>query len=328
MNDEMQAPALEGSLDARQRQMLQAMGIKLWLPEAPAAQHAPDAPAHTAMPLAAQGPAQQAKAEPVHRPMTTKTSEQKQPLASVDTARNAIKNIANGSFNSAAIAAPMAFAPRPAGIAQMDWAALQTAVSSCQACALCQSRKNTVFGSGQPAPDASQAPQADWLFIGDPPDADEDAQSEPFAGQSGQLLDNMLAAIKMGVNEAGQPAGLSRKNSGTFITNVLKCRPPVSRNPSAEEVAMCAPYLARQIELLRPKIIVAMGKFAIASLTGSNEPLGKLRGRLHRLEHTRYSAPVIVTYHPAYLLRTPGDKAKSWADLLLAMQTYRELSSA
>jgi DNA polymerase len=126
----------------------------------------------------------------------------------------------------------------------------------------------------------------------------------------------------MKVGEKG--AGLTR-TQGAYIANVLKCRPPANRNPSPDEVAMCEPYLARQIELLRPKIILAMGKLAISSLIGSNEPVGKLRGRVHALKHPSYPAPVIVTYHPAYLLRNLPEKAKAWADLLLAMQTYREL---
>jgi DNA polymerase len=208
----------------------------------------------------------------------------------------------------------------------MDWPALQSAVSGCQACGLCQSRQNTVFGVGQAPSDLSQAPQVDWLIVGEAPGENEDAQGEPFVGQAGKLLDNMLAAMKVGLGEDGQATGLSRTR-GAYIANVLKCRPPANRNPSPEEVAMCEPYLARQIELLAPKIILAMGKYAISSLTGSTEPVGKMRGRIHKLQHASCTAPVIVivTYHPAYLLRNLPDKAKAWADLLLAMQTYREL---
>ncbi|NJS35382.1 MAG: uracil-DNA glycosylase [Brachymonas sp.] len=202
----------------------------------------------------------------------------------------------------------------------MDWPSLQSAVQSCQACALCESRKNTVFGVGQAPAQETEAPQVDWLIVGEAPGENEDLQGEPFVGQAGKLLDNMLAAMKIG--EAG--AGLSR-SKGVYIANVLKCRPPTNRNPSPDEVAMCEPYLARQIELLRPKIILAMGKFAISSLTGSNDPVGKLRGRIHNLQHASYQAPVIVTYHPAYLLRNLPDKAKAWADLILAMQTYQEV---
>ena len=198
----------------------------------------------------------------------------------------------------------------------MDWLPLQAAVQSCQACNLCESRKNTVFGVGQPSADAALAPRADWLIVGEAPGENEDIQGEPFVGQAGKLLDNMLRA--MVVN--GQPLA---RQSNVFVTNVLKCRPPANRNPSADEVAMCQPYLLRQIALLQPKIILAMGRFAVQALTGSTEPLGKLRGRVHALSSGDYQAPVIVTYHPAYLLRNLPDKAKAWADLLLAMQTLQ-----
>ncbi|MFM7330954.1 MAG: uracil-DNA glycosylase family protein [Brachymonas sp.] len=283
------------ALDERQRSMLEAMGIKLWLPEAQQA--------------ATSVFAQEAVAKPVF--------EQNKGSAGIEAAQSAPKKVAplapSLTSQPSAAAAPISLAPRPSGIEQMDWQALQTAVASCEACGLCQSRKNTVFGVGQ-------TPQVDWLIVGEAPGENEDAQGKPFVGQAGKLLDNMLAAMKIG--QDGQ--GLSR-SEGVYIANVLKCRPPANRNPSPEEVAMCEPYLARQIALLRPKIILAMGKFAIQTLTGSNEPVGKLRGRLHTLQHTSYQAPVIVTYHPAYLLRNLPDKAKAWADLLLAMQTYREL---
>jgi DNA polymerase len=302
------------ALDERQRGMLAAMGItgvQLWLP--------------SAQPLAPQ-----------------EKNQQNRPLVGMEYARSATKSIADtpSSLGGAAPALlsvaqsqpvpstaqppqAVALAARPEGIDQMGWPALQQAVSSCRACALCQSRKNTVFGVGQlPAGEAS-APQVDWLIVGEAPGENEDIQGEPFVGQAGKLLDNMLAAMKVGID--GQ--GLSRSKS-VYIANVLKCRPPANRNPAPEEVAMCEPYLARQIELLQPKIILAMGKFAIQSVTGSMEPVGKLRGRVHALKHASYQAPVIVTYHPAYLLRNLPDKAKAWADLLLAMKTYAGLKTA
>jgi uracil-DNA glycosylase len=216
-----------------------------------------------------------------------------------------------------ALAAPVA--------AHLTWPELQSAVASCQACGLCASRQNTVFGVGQASSDALQAPQVDWLIVGEAPGENEDSQGEPFVGQAGKLLDNMLAAIKVSEDLSTGTLGLSRRQ-GTYITNVLKCRPPANRNPSPEEVAMCEPYLARQIELLRPKVILAMGKFAIQSLTGSTEAVGKLRGRVHTLRHPHYQAPVIVTYHPAYLLRNLPEKAKAWRDLLLAMETFAGLN--
>ena len=301
------------TLDERQRNMLEAMGIKLWLPdrESPSTS-VPQAPA---------------KLEPAKAPAAEPVFEQITALAGIKKAQNAINNIAIVAKPNEAAPAVGSLAPRPDGIERMDWPTLQTAVSGCQACSLCESRKNTVFGVGQAPSDASQAPQVDWLIVGEAPGENEDLQGEPFVGQAGKLLDNMLAAMRVGQSDNGQTTGLSR-HKGVYIANVLKCRPPANRNPSAQEIAMCEPYLAGQIELLQPKIILAMGKFAISSLTGSTEPVGKLRGRVHQLQHASYQAPVIVTYHPAYLLRNLPDKAKAWADLLLAMQTYRELSAA
>lgn len=202
----------------------------------------------------------------------------------------------------------------PAEIAAMDWDALQQAVAGCQACGLCQSRKNTVFGVGDT--------QARWMVVGEPPDEDEDLQGEPFVGQAGQLLDHMLKAV-----------GLSRQGTGTqgvYIANVLKCRPPANRNPQPEEVLQCEPYLRRQVALLRPHIILALGRFAAQSLLQhsvpdvTTMPLGKLRGQVHHYE----GVPVIVSYHPSYLLRTPQDKARTWADLCLAMDVMRSTTPA
>ena len=190
---------------------------------------------------------------------------------------------------------------RPAGVAQMDWPALQAAVASCEACGLCKTRRNTVFGVGDT--------QTDWMVIGEAPGENEDLQGEPFVGAAGQLLDNMLRAV--GRSRTGEGA------KGAYIANVLKCRPPANRNPQPQEVAQCEPFLARQVALVKPKIIVAMGRFAVQSLLRTEEPIGRLRGRVHQYE----GVPVIVTYHPAYLLRTPIDKAKAWEDLCLAMET-------
>lgn len=201
---------------------------------------------------------------------------------------------------------PEADKARAAEIAQMDWAGLQEAVRQCQACGLCQSRKQTVFGVGHE--------HAHWMIVGEAPGEQEDQQGEPFVGAAGQLLDRMLAALALSRSEgdAAQRA---------FIANTLKCRPPRNRNPSAEEMAQCAPFLQRQIELVKPKLILAMGRFAIQQLLGTEEPIGKLRGRLHSYQGT----PVVVTYHPAYLLRQPLDKAKAWADLCLAADTVEKL---
>lgn len=186
-------------------------------------------------------------------------------------------------------------------IMQMDWPALQLAVEHCPACSLCKTRTQTVFGVGDR--------DADWLLVGEAPGAEEDRQGEPFVGQAGKLLDNMLAAIKL------------KRNDNVYIANVLKCRPPDNRNPHGEEVAQCSPYLLRQVELIKPKLIVALGKFAAQSLLGSDSSISSMRGKLHDYN----GVPVVVTYHPAYLLRSPSDKAKAWEDLCFAVRTMQGL---
>ncbi|MFM2261602.1 MAG: hypothetical protein RI959_278, partial [Pseudomonadota bacterium] len=213
---------------------------------------------------------------------------------------------------------------RPEGIDEMDWSALHNTVSGCQACSLCGSRKNTVFGVGAPAAEG-QAPQVDWLIVGEAPGENEDIQGEPFVGQAGKLLDNMLGAMKLSRTGARSPDG-----GGVYIANVLKCRPPGNRNPKPEEVAQCLPYLERQVALLKPKIILAMGRFAVQALLRDTVPdvetmpLGKLRGRVY----TYQNLPVVVTYHPAYVLRNLPEKAKVWADLCLAMAHVEGAESA
>jgi uracil-DNA glycosylase family 4 len=194
-------------------------------------------------------------------------------------------------------------APREAAIAAMDWEQLQAAVAGCRACGLCQSRTQTVFGVGSRT--------APWMIVGEAPGAEEDARGEPFVGQAGRLLDNMLAAIGRSRQEdAAQPV---------FIANVLKCRPPGNRNPQPDEVAACEPYLLRQIELLRPRLLLVMGRFAAQSVLHTDAPISALRGRVHRLPVAGREVPAVVTYHPAYLLRNLADKAKAWADLCLAL---------
>jgi uracil-DNA glycosylase len=184
----------------------------------------------------------------------------------------------------------------------MEWDDLRRAVSTCEACDLCRTRSQTVFGVGHR--------EAEWMIVGEAPGAEEDARGEPFVGQAGRLLDQMLAAV-----------GLSRGGSGAdsvFIANVLKCRPPGNRNPQPEEVARCEPFLQRQIELVRPRLLLVMGRFAAQSLLGTDASIAALRGREHTYRGGAVQIPVVVTYHPAYLLRSLGEKAKSWADLCLA----------
>ena len=183
---------------------------------------------------------------------------------------------------------------RAARILKMEWPELKSAVKSCEACGLRKTCTQTVFGVGDE--------QADWLLVGEAPGAEEDARGEPFVGQAGRLLDNMLAAI-----------GLSR-GENVYICNVLKCRPPGNRNPEPFEVAQCSPHLLRQLELIQPKLILAMGRFAVQTLLGTEASIASLRGRLHRYQ----GVPLIVTYHPAYLLRNLPDKAKAWEDLCFA----------
>lgn len=201
----------------------------------------------------------------------------------------------------AAEAAPDEPAAAPADaqrVAALDWDGLQQAVAGCTACTLCETRRNTVFGSG--------AREGEWLLIGEAPGADEDASGEAFVGQAGRLLDQMLAAI-----------GADRRQHA-YIANVIKCRPPNNRDPSPEEVARCAPFLQRQIALLSPGVIVALGRFAAQALLGTDASVASLRGRVHEWRGEARTIPLVVTYHPAYLLREPADKARAWSDLCLA----------
>jgi len=182
-------------------------------------------------------------------------------------------------------------------VARMGWPELKAAVSGCTACGLRAGCTQTVFGVGDEA--------ADWLLVGEAPGAEEDRLGEPFVGQAGKLLDNMLAAL-----------GLARGRN-VYIANVLKCRPPGNRNPEPGEVAQCAPHLLRQIELIQPKLILAMGRFAVQTLLNTDATIGSLRGKVHAY----HGVPLVVTYHPAYLLRNLPDKAKAWADLVFARKT-------
>ncbi|UXU86641.1 uracil-DNA glycosylase [Burkholderia sp. S-53] len=194
-----------------------------------------------------------------------------------------------------------AAAPRPAEtpVAMLDWDALAARVRDCTHCRLCEKRTNTVFGVGDR--------EADWMLIGEAPGENEDKQGEPFVGQAGKLLDNMLQSLAL------------KRGDNVYIANVIKCRPPGNRNPEPDEVASCEPYLQRQVALVKPKLIVALGRFAAQTLLKTDASIASLRGRVHAYE----GVPVIVTYHPAYLLRSLQDKSKAWADLCLARDTFR-----
>jgi DNA polymerase len=194
-------------------------------------------------------------------------------------------------------AAEMSPASVPASqLDNLDWPELKQRVRDCTACRLRAGCMQTVFGVGDET--------ADWLFVGEGPGAEEDAHGEPFVGQAGKLLDSMLAAIKL------------KRGNNVYIANIVKCRPPGNRNPQADEIAQCLPYLQRQIALIQPKLIVALGKTAATALLGTEATLGSLRGKLHDYR----GIPLLVTYHPAYLLRSPMEKAKTWQDLCFALR--------
>ena len=215
-----------------------------------------------------------------------------------------------GNVALAAEAPPPPITPiAPGEVAALDWPALRAAVVACTACRLCEGRRQTVFGVGHE--------RAHWMIVGEAPGEQEDLQGEPFVGKSGQLLDNMLRAVGL-TRSAAEPA------RQVYIANTIKCRPPGNRNPEPDELARCEPFLIRQVQLVQPRIILAMGRFAVQSLLRSSEPIGRLRGRVHRYQ----GVPLIVSYHPAYLLRNPLDKAKAWDDLCLALETLNAVPSA
>jgi uracil-DNA glycosylase family 4 len=260
-------------LDERQHAMLAEMGVRLFQPHS-RPERIDGSPAEPRQ--AAAKPAVAAGAE-ARRPQVVAPAAPQQARAPVQPAEGAAS-----------------------GVELMQWDALAQAVSECRGCSLCNGRRNTVFGVGDR--------EADWLIVGEAPGENEDLQGEPFVGQAGLLLDNMLRAL-----------GLNRRQN-VYIANVLKCRPPGNRNPEPQEVAQCEPFLRRQVELLQPRIILAMGRFAVQALLQSNEPIGKLRGKVHRYN----GIPLVVTYHPAYLLRNLPDKAKAWADLCLALEVLQQ----
>jgi DNA polymerase len=193
---------------------------------------------------------------------------------------------------------------RRTAIMRMDWAALKDAVAQCRDCPLHAKRRKTVFGVGDE--------NADWMFVGEGPGADEDAQGDPFVGQAGKLLDSMLAAIDL------------KRGENVYIANVVKCRPPGNRNPERDEAQKCEPYLQRQIELIRPKLIVALGRVAALNLLARDASIASLRGRVLDYRGT----PLVVTYHPAYLLRSLTEKSKAWEDLCFAVETMQRLQAA
>ena len=200
---------------------------------------------------------------------------------------------------------PVVAAPPEVPAAPPELEALRSKVAACAACALHSGRRQTVFGVGNP--------RADWMFVGEGPGEEEDRRGEPFVGRAGKLLDAMLRAMQLDRNTV-------------YIANIVKCRPPNNRNPGLDEAAACMPYLKRQIELIAPRLIVALGAVAAQRLLETDRPVGVMRGKLHHAAHLE--PPVLVTYHPAYLLRSPGQKRKAWEDLQLAMREMEELRAA
>lgn len=325
-------------LDARRRQYLEAMGIDVWVRREPAAPESvsepSEAPAESATEAFRTAAPVRRAAEPaaekirVAAPVTEATESAIAPTPPPDSEKGPARRPAapeqpapepsdtpgaeappDWLFESEPalpaewLAEPEASdeppLPAPESAPALDWAGLRSAVAECHRCPeLVDNRTRTVFGVGHQ--------NADWLIIGEAPGGDEDRQGEPFVGRAGQLLNNMLTAI-----------GLARKQ--VYITNVLKCRPPDNRDPRPGEAESCRPFLQRQIELIQPRIILVVGGIAAQNLLGSDQPLERLRGTVHR--HGAAGTPVVVTYHPAYLLRSPQDKRKAWADLRLALQT-------
>ena len=272
------------SWSERQHGLLQAMGLRLWSPPVRSG----------AVAVAVAAPAQ-APALPVNVPVNQRV---------MPSVRSPI--------------APKPYAPAPkteintAATANLDWPALRSAVAECRACGLCESRSQTVFGVGHP--------QAHWLVVGEAPGEEEDLSGEPFVGRSGQLLDSMLAALRLsradGTHADADADADATPARRVYIANALKCRPPRNRNPTPAEMAQCEPFLLRQIQLLQPRVILAMGRLAVDVLLPSHDAIGKLRGRVHRYQ----GVPVVVTFDLVYLLRNLHEKARAWEDLCLAAE--------
>ena len=267
-------------LDARRRAMLAEMGLRVWGPDsAPAAPAPPAAPA-VAAPAGA--PAMRALSPPAAPapPMPAVTPAPEERAAAFTPVRPVLLPATGGVTEG-----------RP-----LSWQALRDEVAGCAACALCEGRRNTVLAATPAA--------ADWLVVGEAPGESEDLVGTPFEGQEGVLLDNMLRALGL------------RRGHQAYLTHALKCRAPANRSPEAEEVARCAEHLRAEVELVRPRVILALGRLAVQALLPGSEPLGKLRGRVHDYR----GIPVVVSYAPAYLLRNLPEKARAWADLCLAKE--------
>ena len=311
------------SWDERQCAMLGAMGLRVWSePTVASLAAAATSPAETAVakvavPAVAAPPlaalvlqvkvAQGAPPLPVAVPAALPPALRQAPASPAQTTPKT--PVLPGS-------APLSQAMRMQAIAAMDWPELQHSAEDCRACPLCEGRKNPVFGAG--------LQRADWMVVGDLPGEEEELAGTPFAGQSGLLLNNMLRALGLAQSQPEIQANPGPDSDSAiagrvYIANALKCRPLPSRSPVLDDVLQCAPYLQRQIELVQPRVILALGRWAIQALLNSSEPLGRLRGRVHDYR----GIPVIVSYAPSYLLRNLADKALAWDDLCLALQAQQ-----
>ena len=269
----------------RRNQYLQAMGVDVWVPRRPLPE--PE--------IAASEVSSAVAREMVAITDTPVDNLSVAPIVAAQDAATATPRVTSAASVASDDGSPVA----------SGWDALRAQVLACNRCTLHTSRTQGVFGVG--------SRQAQWLVVGEAPGAEEDRRGEPFVGRAGHLLDAMLRAI-----------GLNRQ-SNVYIANVLKSRPPGNRDPKPEEVAACLPYLLRQIELLRPRVMLAVGRIAAQNLLATDAPLGRLRGKVHHFGE--FNTPLIVTYHPAYLLRTPSDKRKAWEDLKFARSVFQGLNS-
>ena len=288
----------------RQVALLREMGVRLWLPQAPVAA----APELAVTPVNHTTHTTHA-APPVRATVSTVAAAAPERAEPSQTARPPVRplpgQVAAAAPSRLAPIRPVLASPAAHGGLDLDWPELRAAVAACTACALHTGRRQTVFGVGPE--------RADWMVVGEAPGDAEDIEGVPFVGRAGQLLDNMLQAIGLTRGAAATPA------QQVYIANAVKCRPPGTRSPSAAELAQCEGFLLRQVQLLQPRIILAMGPTAVQHLLRSKEPIGKLRGRVHDY----HGVPLIVTYHPTYLLRHLEDKARVWDDLCLAVQTLK-----
>jgi DNA polymerase len=298
------------SWSERQVAMLGEIGVRVWqpgvatvkAPAQPVASAAAGVAAVAPEPAGRSNDAPIARSAPTAGPVPVATT----PASAVGTSSK--RTSAGVQRGVATVAAPPSARParvddpaRGAAIATMGWVQLRAEVAACRACELCDGRRQTVFGAG--------SEQAHWLIVGEAPGEAEDLAGDPFVGKSGQLLDRILAALALS-RQVTDPA------RQVYIANTLKCRPPGNRNPAAAELARCKPFLERQIELVQPRVIVALGRFAIDVVLGSSEPVGRLRGRIHRWREI----PVVVSFHPSYLLRQPEEKGRAWDDWCLAAE--------